>query len=401
MPVIKDMGITTYLTEGLMTLATIMLVYIGVIAFLARFVFSGLNQESIYRWPITAFVVANLLSSFVLPIETKAQVLTMFGADPAWSQKLVVMHNDAVVRVAVREKAEEHYTFELMDKEMKIVAKSKANVRLGPSTDHKKMGTLSRNDVVAVLGKIDNTNWYLIQLSEQTGGYIHGSLLQERDDESNSQNIVHSPAKAPALLDKKPQGIKEFAVNQPIIPPVDDTQDITVKKQEQANRNDALVRIEAAKAREKQYLRNVQAKIRDFDFYDYDCEMPDLPSVNADSYDGKKFVERVRRYSRCLDNEFDNDVEDLEELIISLDGSWKEASGGVNWGVPGRCECQDDVGGLWDVLARRKREREDDSARLDRSIDELQDRLDRLNWMDDLQNRLDENLQNDRGFRSW
>ena len=58
------------------------------------------------------------------------------------------------------------------------VAKSVA-VRKGPSSDYKKLGTLSKGKKVKVTGKVNDSKWYRIEYNDGVG-YVSGSYLQDK-----------------------------------------------------------------------------------------------------------------------------------------------------------------------------------------------------------------------------
>lgn len=70
-------------------------------------------------------------------------------------------------------------------------AKSSANMRGGPGTDYVKVGTLSAQEVVNVVGKVKTKDWYLISYSDGVGsGFIYTPLLKPASNlqVSSSQN---------------------------------------------------------------------------------------------------------------------------------------------------------------------------------------------------------------------
>jgi len=54
---------------------------------------------------------------------------------------------------------------------------STANVRSGPGTDYKVVGSLDKNAVVNVVGQVKEANWYLISEGGVASGYVFADLL--------------------------------------------------------------------------------------------------------------------------------------------------------------------------------------------------------------------------------
>ncbi|GEM_PF-4414404 len=65
--------------------------------------------------------------------------------------------------------------------EMRMV-KSAANVRLGPSTDYPKMGTVRAKTMVRVTAKVKGKNWYQIALPDGQSAFIFGRLLAAKGE---------------------------------------------------------------------------------------------------------------------------------------------------------------------------------------------------------------------------
>ncbi|WP_442487685.1 SH3 domain-containing protein [Halomonas litopenaei] len=70
------------------------------------------------------------------------------------------------------------------------VANSSSNVRGGPSTDYRSVGSLSSGQQVQVVGKVQGSDWYLIAEEGAANGFVASRLL--------SPLPVSTPAPAPA-----------------------------------------------------------------------------------------------------------------------------------------------------------------------------------------------------------
>lgn len=77
-------------------------------------------------------------------------------------------------------------SIEEMDIQYEVV--TNANVRKQPSSRTERVGELSRGDRVHVTGHTKDKNWYRVELSEGTTGFVYGELLREP---------VAAPAPAP------------------------------------------------------------------------------------------------------------------------------------------------------------------------------------------------------------
>ena len=58
-------------------------------------------------------------------------------------------------------------------------ATSNSNVRSAPTTNASKIGGVARGDTVAVLGQVTDRNWYQVELTDGSVGYIFGDLLEQ------------------------------------------------------------------------------------------------------------------------------------------------------------------------------------------------------------------------------
>jgi hypothetical protein len=80
---------------------------------------------------------------------------------------------------------------------LEIIASSyevrkKANVRGGPSEDYKIISSLSRKTVINVVGKVKDSDWYLISQDGVGSGFVYAELLKEAPDKkptSSAQKI--------------------------------------------------------------------------------------------------------------------------------------------------------------------------------------------------------------------
>lgn len=63
-------------------------------------------------------------------------------------------------------------------------ANKKLNVRGGPSTDYEKIGKLSKNQNVNVVGKVKEKEWYFISHEGVGSGFVYASLLKPAPSES-------------------------------------------------------------------------------------------------------------------------------------------------------------------------------------------------------------------------
>src|SRR5690606_29358420 len=71
-------------------------------------------------------------------------------------------------------------------------AKGQSNLRGGPGTDYEKVGTLQSREVVNVVGKVKNSDWFFISQDGVGSGFILSSLLEHAPDAElpPSQNTV-------------------------------------------------------------------------------------------------------------------------------------------------------------------------------------------------------------------
>lgn len=63
-------------------------------------------------------------------------------------------------------------------------ATKKANLRGGPGTDYETVGTLAPKEVVNVVGKVRDSDWYLISQNGVGSGFISTALLEAAPNES-------------------------------------------------------------------------------------------------------------------------------------------------------------------------------------------------------------------------
>lgn len=83
----------------------------------------------------------------------------------------------------------------VMNKTMYV--KSSVNVRIGPGTSYDKVGSLSKNDEVAVTGKCNEFNWYRIQYNNREA-YVSANYLVnnkivdiEKPEDSNTEDDIN------------------------------------------------------------------------------------------------------------------------------------------------------------------------------------------------------------------
>ncbi len=91
-----------------------------------------------------------------------------------------------------------------MDIQYEVV--TNANVRKQPSSRADQVGQLSRGDRVHVTGRVQDRNWYRVELADGTSGFVYGELLRES---------IAVPAPSPAPVPKP-----EPPVARPAPPPV-------------------------------------------------------------------------------------------------------------------------------------------------------------------------------------
>lgn len=78
-------------------------------------------------------------------------------------------------------------------------ATAAANVRGGPGTDYKQVGSLVRGQAVAVTGQVEGQPWYLIQQNGVGTGFVHANTLQRQSAQ------VASAGAAPVSSDQVEQ----------------------------------------------------------------------------------------------------------------------------------------------------------------------------------------------------
>lgn len=72
-------------------------------------------------------------------------------------------------------------------------AKKASSVHGGPGTDYEKVGSLNADEAVNVVGKVKDSNWFLISQDGVGSGFVPSSLMEEAPDEA-----VASAGKPPA-----------------------------------------------------------------------------------------------------------------------------------------------------------------------------------------------------------
>lgn len=78
------------------------------------------------------------------------------------------------------------YTISILD-ELTMYAKDTVNVRDLPDASGKKVGSLSRGDVVTVVGQCSDTGWYQIQYDEKTAYVSDSYLVSEKPKTTTTQ----------------------------------------------------------------------------------------------------------------------------------------------------------------------------------------------------------------------
>lgn len=71
-------------------------------------------------------------------------------------------------------------------------AKSGSNVRGGPGTDYKVVGHIAASEVVSVVGKVQDSDWFLISQGGVGSGFVLGSLLEASPTEQASNTDAPS-----------------------------------------------------------------------------------------------------------------------------------------------------------------------------------------------------------------
>lgn len=61
-------------------------------------------------------------------------------------------------------------------------AKGQSNLRGGPGTDYEKVGTLQAHEVVNVVGKVKNSDWFFVAQDGVGSGFVLNSLLEHAPD---------------------------------------------------------------------------------------------------------------------------------------------------------------------------------------------------------------------------
>jgi len=98
-----------------------------------------------------------------------------------------------------------------------------SNVRSGPGTDYAVMDTLRRGQQVAVVGRVQGEDWFMVADGGLGSGYVHGSLLERERAQAAGANALHAQAQASA-----PRAAGERAcsiINQQITLPDGTTED--------------------------------------------------------------------------------------------------------------------------------------------------------------------------------
>ncbi|WP_445399360.1 SH3 domain-containing protein [Zobellella sp. An-6] len=82
---------------------------------------------------------------------------------------------DSVQVPVLKERVETIPPLELIGED--YAATSAVNVRGGPGTDYKRVGSLSQGEVIMVQGKVKGSDWYMISQGGVATGFVHGSFL--------------------------------------------------------------------------------------------------------------------------------------------------------------------------------------------------------------------------------
>ena len=85
-----------------------------------------------------------------------------------------------------------------------MYAQNDVNVRMGPGTEFEKIGRLSRNDEVVVLGRHEESGWYYIEYDEERG-YVSDNYLGDYEviiqmQVVNTQDTVHDNSAGVAIV---------------------------------------------------------------------------------------------------------------------------------------------------------------------------------------------------------
>jgi len=88
---------------------------------------------------------------------------------------VAVEEAEVVEEVPVIEEAKSIYT----DVSYIMYAKSSLNIRLGLGTDTEKIGSLTQNQEVTVIGEVTGSDWVLISYSNGKEGHVNKSYLSE------------------------------------------------------------------------------------------------------------------------------------------------------------------------------------------------------------------------------
>ncbi|MFC7049401.1 SH3 domain-containing protein [Emcibacter nanhaiensis] len=63
-------------------------------------------------------------------------------------------------------------------------------VRGGPGTDYKEVDQLEAGEVINVIGKVQESDWYMVSAGGAASGYVHSALLMEAFDKSITDTTV-------------------------------------------------------------------------------------------------------------------------------------------------------------------------------------------------------------------
>ena len=73
-----------------------------------------------------------------------------------------------------------------------------SNVRSGPGTQYAVMDTLRRGQQVAVVGRVQGQDWFMVADGGLGSGYVHGSLLERERAQPGGGNALQAQARSAA-----------------------------------------------------------------------------------------------------------------------------------------------------------------------------------------------------------
>lgn len=128
-----------------------------------------------------------------LQAEQSASVAVTTGQNQTWSNPNagtsgtveVVAQEQQTMQVAVpvlKDRVEETPPLDLVGGS--FVVQTDANVRGGPGTDYKAVGSLKKGQTVEVVGQVQGKDWYMISQGGVASGFVSTSLLQPAPKEA-------------------------------------------------------------------------------------------------------------------------------------------------------------------------------------------------------------------------